>query len=31
MGVPLPIRPEHFIRYTMGRPLDSDLYAKLAL
>jgi N-acyl-D-amino-acid deacylase len=24
MRVPLPIRPEHIIRYTMGRPLDSN-------
>jgi len=24
LGVPLPIRPEHIIRYTMGRPLDFD-------
>jgi N-acyl-D-amino-acid deacylase len=30
LGVPLPIRPEHIIRYTMGRPLDSNPGTKYA-
>ena len=30
LGVRLPIRPEHIIRYTMGRPLDSDPGANYA-
>jgi CubicO group peptidase (beta-lactamase class C family) len=30
LGVPLPIRPEHIIRYTMGRPLDFDPGTKYA-
>jgi N-acyl-D-amino-acid deacylase len=30
MGVPLPIRPEHIIRYTMGRRLDSVPGAQFA-
>jgi CubicO group peptidase (beta-lactamase class C family) len=30
LGLRLPIRPEHIIRYTMGRPLDWDPGAKYA-
>src|SRR5580700_1693029 len=30
LGVPLPIRPEHIIRYTMGRPLDWNPGTKYA-
>ncbi len=30
LGVALPIRPEHIIRYTMGRPLDWDPGTKFA-